>query len=163
MCHKLTLCQDIAAKLHDVLTDDWFFSYTDEIVVGAVHALSPGQLKSTTTVAHAIMKAHAFTQWDKPNTNGYRQLFTDICDAIDWILNDYAKFLGRQMELEPVLTARSKARPRKVLPLTRQQTKAFENYIATIARNKALAGRQFPPNVVDLVQYRAINCKEVRQ
>lgn len=156
MCHKLTLAQDIAAKLHDVLTDDWFFSYTDELVAGAVHALSPGQLKSTTTVATAIMKAHAFTQWDQPNTNGYRQLFTDICDAIDWILSDYAKFLTRQLVLEPVISTRAKPRPRKVMPLTRQQEKVFENYLATIARNKALARRNFPANVVDLVQYRAM-------
>lgn len=156
MCHKLTLAQDIAARLHDVLTDDWFFSYSDEIVAGAVHALSPGQLKSTTTVAAAIMKAHPFTQWDKPGTENSRLLFRDICDAIDWILNDYAKFLGRQMELEPALCGRAKARQRKAMPTTPEQRKALENYVAVIARNKALAGRQFPPNVVDLVQYRAL-------
>lgn len=156
MCHKLTLCQDIAAKLHDVLSDDWFFSYTDEIVAAAVHALSPGQLKSTTTVAHAIMKAHPFTQWDKPGTENSRLLFRDICDAIDWILSDYAKFLARQMDLAPVLTGRAKVRRRDAIPATPEQRRALENYAAVIARNKALAGRQFPPNVVDLVQYRAM-------
>lgn len=156
MCHKLTLAHDIAAKLHDVLTDDWFFSYSDEIVVGAVHALKPGQLKSTTTVAAAIIEAHPFTQWDSPGSENHRLLFRHICDAIDWILNDYAKFLGRQMVLEPVVSKRAKPRPAKVLQATAEQRRTMDEYVAAIARSKAIAGRYFPANVVDLVQYRAL-------
>ena len=156
MCHKLIVCQDIAVALHGILSDDWFFSYTDEIVTDAVHKLELGKLASATAVANAILKAHPFTQWDDADTNGYRSLFNDLCDVIDPILNDYAKFCARQMVLEPILSARKRRAPRKTLAVSADQRKAMDQYLATIARVAALKSRVFPANVVDLVHYRAM-------
>lgn len=149
---NLDLATDIAARLHETWTDAWFHQGTREIIVEAVRVLSPGDLKSTTKVATAIIKANPFSELMHADDDSYLSL---ICEDIDQLLNEYARFCERQMVLEPVLAQRPRKRKAKALPTTPDQRRAIDAYFAKIAHHTAIVNRVFPPNVVDLVAYRA--------
>lgn len=150
---NLNLAKDIASRLYETWTDAWFHAGTTDLIVEAVRLLPPGTLKSTVAVAKAILKANPFSEYADDDN-----MLALICDDIDPLLNEYARFCDRQMVLEPVMTQMPRKRPAKVLPSTPAQTRALEAYFAKIAHHTAMVNRTFPPNVIDLVQYRAQHC-----
>lgn len=153
---NLNLACDIADRLHETWTDAWFHEGTRELIVDAVRRLSPAQLKSTVTVATAILKANPFSEYvGVSDDTGIHSL---ICDDIDGLLNEYARFCDRQLVLEPIMTKLPRKSPVKALPPTPAQKRAIDAYFSKIAHHTAMATRQFNGNVIDLVRYRAQHC-----
>lgn len=156
MSHQQDFARDVAAVVHTVLTDDWFFSYSDELITEAVARMPKDKISIPNAIGHAIISAEPFTEYlGRPGLLSLaRTVWSDIAQAVAPLAADYGMFLMRQLELKPLLRRKQKT-PAKVLPATAEQRQALEEYVADFLRRQTLKSRNFPPNVVDLVQLRA--------
>jgi hypothetical protein len=157
MYHKEQFARDCVAALHLILTDDWFHYWSDEALVAAIVAIDPRQIEKSAnrSIANAIMKANAFTEWYRPGTNAYRQIVEDISAEVSPIVNDYAAFMHYQLTLRLIMTGPKTKRPKRVMPVTAEQHAAMAAYLTHITHAFALEKRDFPPGVIDMMAYRA--------
>lgn len=162
MHHKEQFARDVAERIRERFGDDLLYSWSDDAVIAAVLAVPPSRITSEKAVAAAIMKANVFTDWQRPGTDTYREILSKVRDAAGEVIPDYRNFLDRQLELRPIIDCpKSKPLPRKGVPVTPEQQRAFDNYLIAVRQAWALQSRQFPDNVVDMLAYRA-RCEAFR-